>query len=122
MDQEPNMQENTEMQTEEVVADTPASKNIIIVVVLAVIVVVLALVYLWGSGVQAPAPEQAPEEVPVAEVPVALPADEQVEVLKTVSVSDELEAIESDISSTDLESIDIELNSIESELESALQE
>jgi hypothetical protein len=90
-----------------------SSKNMLIVVVIAVIVVALALMYIWGSSIAL----KNKIDVDTPPIPSAPTMDEQVETLKQVSTSDEIDAIEADIQNTDLENIDADLEQIEAGLE-----
>lgn len=74
--------------------------------------------------------ETSPVSTPLAERPTAAENNEpesttakaQVETMQTVSPSDSLSAIESDIENTQLNSLGAELEAIEAELEAALED
>jgi len=108
-------QTNTEQQLRGEVEHS-ASKNIVIVVVVAIIIVVLALMYMWGARVQ------ESMNTPIEELPTLPASDEQVENLKQVSTSDELEDIERDIDATELDNLDADLTELEAEIDAALVE
>lgn len=86
-------------------------KNLIITVVIALVVVVLALMYLWGSKLRNE-PDQLPPAFPAE--------DEQTMELKKVSDSDDLNAIEQDLTNTDLGNLDADLSDFEAELDASL--
>ena len=86
-------------------------------IVLVVLMLALAGLYYWSAPrAEAPnAPAAAPAEVPPA--PARDPLEEQLSVQDS---SDDLSAIEKDLSQTDLDAVDQELSDIEAELEQAL--
>jgi hypothetical protein len=89
-------------------------KGVVIGVLIAALVLIFGAFYLWGSMLgdeTAEAPVIPPNREP--ETPRA---DADVQILNTVSSSDELSAIEADLESTNLETLDAELSQIESEL------
>lgn len=93
-------------------------------VILGVMVVVLVLIlgglYLWGSQINLPAMDGLPaqNEPFDNEEPETPRAAADVQILETLSTSDELGAIEADLESTNLGTLDSELSTIENELDS----
>jgi uncharacterized protein HemX len=91
--------------------------------ILAVLVIMLVLIlgglYLWGGMLSKEA--RMTEETPIInnepETPRAV-ADQ--EIFQIVSPSDELEAIEADISSTNFDALDGDLMTIDAEMDAAL--
>lgn len=86
--------------------------------ILAILVIVLILIlgglYLWGSELR------KMEEVPVMpeiinDEPETPRAEADVEILNTMSPSDEIDMIEADITSTDIDSMNSDLNTIDAE-------
>lgn len=79
------------------------------------IAVLIGGLYLWGSMLT---PEDL-EPLPISRSnnePETTRANADVQILDTMSPSDEITAIEADIESTQLESLDTELEAMESEL------
>lgn len=90
--------------------------------ILGVLLIALALILgglvFWGSRL----PHEVPnleESIPNNE-PETPRATADAQILETLSPSDELDAIDADLSSTNLDSLDTELNTIEAELGSAM--
>lgn len=101
-------------------APTSLVKGPVILALLTALVTILAGLYYWFVILQTdytipvtpstrPAPEQNNE-------PESTTAEADVSALTTVSSSDELDAIASDLEATDLQSLDAELLDIEAEL------
>ncbi len=92
--------------------------------ILGILVIALVLIfiglYLWG-GMLGPQVEPI-QEVPIVnnepETPRAV-ADQAI--LETLSPSDEVSAIEADLSSTNFDSLDAELTTIDAELDAELE-
>lgn len=91
------------------------SRGIIIGVLIIILVIILGGLYLWGRTLSQP--EITPPPARVNNEPETPRAETDVEILETVSSSDEISAIESDLDSTNLDSLDSELESIEAELD-----
>jgi len=107
-------------------SDTTTHLGIILGILIVLLVLILGGLYLWGSTLQnVPVTPAAPAlERPTAEEnnePESTTADAQVQALETVSISNEIEAIEADIESTNLDALDAELEAIDAELDAALQ-
>jgi uncharacterized protein HemX len=88
-------------------------------VLLILLVLILGGLYLWGAALTE---EQSTEETRVIpnNEPETTRAQADAEILETVSPSDSLDAIETDIESTNLDSLDAELTTMEAELNAAL--
>lgn len=88
-------------------------------VILGILVLALALIfcglYLWGGMLHE-------KENPVSEIPIVnnepetIRATTDVQILDTLSPSDELDAIDADLGSTNLDSLDTDLTAIDAEL------
>lgn len=95
-------------------------------VLIVVLVLILGGLYLWGATLS-----EAPQSAPVAE-PVPMPveneepetprAEADTSILETVSTSDTLDALETDLENTNLDTLDSEMQAIDAELEAALEE
>lgn len=88
-------------------------------VLLIVLVLILVGLYIWGA--------ELTEESETYELPEILNnepetprAEADAQILRTVSSSDSIEAIEADVESTNLDSLDSELEEIERELNAEL--
>ncbi len=94
-------------------------------VLIVVLVLILGGLYLWGATLsEGPqhmdtAEETAPREIENKE-PETPRAEADTQILETVSSSDEIEAIETDIDNTNLDTLDAEMEAIDAELEAAL--
>lgn len=92
--------------------------------VLAVLVLLLLLVfgglYIWGRMLQTEIP-QPESPLPPNNEPETPRSQADVQILDTVSSSDDLGAIESDLQSTNFGDIDTDLEIIGNELDTALQ-
>ena len=86
--------------------------------VLGILVIVLVLIvgglYLWGASLNQEAENIPPRAIENNE-PETPRAQADAQILSTVSSSDSLDAIETDVTSTNLDSIDTELSEIEQE-------
>ena len=125
---EPNFEgEEMKMPTEVVVAPAQENKNIlnstIILLLFIILVVILGGLYYWYSIVKSIPIIQPTNNRPTAEQnnePESTNAEAQTQALDVVSTSDELGAIEADVSSTNLDNLDAELNALDAELTGAL--
>ncbi len=91
-------------------------RGIIIGVLILALALIFCALYLWGSMLSpAPTPVFTP---PTNTEPETPRADADIQILKTVSGSDEISSIATDIESTNLDSLDTELELIERDLES----
>lgn len=79
-----------------------------------ILVLILGGLYLWGSMLHEE-PVVPPPPI-VNHEPETPRAVTDIEILNTVSPSDELDAIEADLSATNLDSIDADLTAIDAEL------
>lgn len=92
--------------------------------ILGVLLIALALILgglvLWGS--------RLPKDMPALEAPIPNNEPEtprataDAQILETLSPSDELDAIDADLSSTNLDSLDTELNTIDAELGAVMEQ
>ncbi|MCD5382192.1 MAG: hypothetical protein LR017_02640 [Candidatus Pacebacteria bacterium] len=93
-------------------------------VLIVVLVLILGGLYLWGATLsEGPAPAaEAPTEPRQIEnnEPETPRAEADTHILETVSSSDEISAIETDIDNTNLDSLDAEIEAIDAELKAAL--
>jgi len=89
-------------------------------VLIIILVLVLAGLYLWG-GMLSKEQTRMNERTIVNNEPETPRAEADVQILNTLSPSDELDAIEADLDGTNFDSIDQDLNSIDAELNAALQ-
>lgn len=92
--------------------------------VLAILVIILLLIlgglYIWGSMLETELP-QTTEQLPLNNEPETPRSEADVQILETVSPSDDLGAIDADIRSTNFDSIDTDLDIIGGEIDAALQ-
>lgn len=100
--------------------------GIILGVLIVVLMLILAGLYMWSQLLQNQSPAVVPQESaqPTAEQnnePESTNAEADVQVLQTMSTSDEISTIESDLDSTNLDGIDAELTAIDAELDAAMQ-
>ena len=88
--------------------------------ILGILVIVLALIfiglYIW-AGMLGPEPEPMQEISIVNNEPETPRAVADQAILETLSPSDDINAIEADLSSTNFDSLDAELTTIDAELE-----
>ena len=134
VDQDPSVDPTTLPDSEMVMPESEepteahhSSLGIILGVLVVILVLILGGLYLWGTTMKTyDEPMELPPvpERPTAEKnnePESTNAEAEVEVLETVSTSDEIEAIEADLEATDLDALDAELDIIEAELDASLQ-
>lgn len=110
-----NQNEETKMHIPQEFAEKPVTHNGPILAILVIILVVLlGGLYLWGNVLRDEQP-QSPNiinnepETPRSEV--------DVQILNTMSPSDEIDAIEADLDNTELDSLTAELVAIDAELD-----
>lgn len=87
-------------------------------VIAIMLVLILAGLYIWG-GMLTEQTVVVPEPI-VNNEPETPRAEADIQILKTLSPSDELSAIEADLFSTDSNSLDTDLNTIDVEFEAVL--
>lgn len=88
-------------------------------VLILILVLILAGLFLWGRTMNEPV---TPVETPIVNnEPETTRAVADQQIFETLSPSDELDAIDADISATNLDSLDTELGTIDVELDAALQ-
>jgi hypothetical protein len=91
--------------------------------ILGILILALALIlgglFFWGSMINEQA-EPTPEPVIVNNEPETPRAVADQQLFETLSPSDELDAIDADLSSTNLESLDTDIAAIDAELDAAL--
>lgn len=104
----------TENKTPEALHEASLTRGIIIGVLVLVLALILCGFYLWGSQIAREAP--IPFTPPPNNEPETPRADADIQILKTVSDSDEISAIEADLGSTNLDELDKELPLIERDL------
>ena len=81
------------------------------------LIIVLGGLYLWGASIHTEMQTQI--EIPIANnEPETVRAKVDTQILETLSPSDDLNAIEADLTSTNLDTVDADLNAIESEFNS----
>lgn len=102
--------------TSQVLAHTSRVRAAIIGTLVIVLVLLLCALYLWGALLSSPTPEPVPFQAPPNHEPETPRADADIQILKTVSSSDEIAAIEADLNSTNLDSLDQELDLIDRDL------
>ncbi len=90
-------------------------------VLLIMVVLSISGLYIWGSMLSKEAP-QTTEPPIVNHEPETPRAIVDTQILETLSPSDDLNAIEADISSTNLDSLDTDITAIDTELNAALPE
>jgi len=125
---EPNFEgEEMKMHTETAPLPAEVNKSIlsgpIILLLFIILVVILGGLYYWYSIVKSIPIIQPTNNRPTAEQnnePESTNAEAQTQALDVVSTSDELGAIEADVSSTNLDNLDAELNALDAELTGAL--
>ena len=90
--------------------------------ILGVLVIVLVLIlgglFLWGGFLAKTVPPGQPN--PINNEPETLRAQTDTQILGTMSPSDDLAAIETDIGSTNLDSLDTDLTAVDNELNNSL--
>ncbi len=90
--------------------------------ILGIIVIIMALIlgglYLWGSMLST----EPVQETIINNEPETPRAEADVQILNTMSPSDDLGAIEADIENTDIDSLDAELQTIDLEIEAVFGE
>ncbi len=89
-------------------------KGIIIGLAITGSAVLLGMLYLWGGTRTQSVPE--PFNPPENNEPETPRADADIQILRTVSSSDEIVSIEADLESTNLDALDRELELIEQDL------
>lgn len=100
-------------------SDQPSFIGIILGILIIVLMAVLGGLYLWGAQLQqqltAPLPELTPTRPSDEEnnEPESNNAEADVQVLQTLSTSDEISAIEADIESTNLDTLDAEITTLD---------
>jgi hypothetical protein len=119
--QNPDSTIDTSMKMPTTFSETHHSQTgVILGVLIVILVIILGGLYLWGASLtQAPTVDditEAPIDNNEPETPRAV-ADTQM--LKVVSSSDEIGAIEADIGSTNLDTLGSELDEIGRELQAA---
>lgn len=106
---------------EELYKDKPHSHlGPILGVLIIMLVLILGGLYLWGGMLSKEAVET--EQPAVNNEPETPRAEADMEIMGTVSSSDELSAIEADVESTNLDSLDSDLTAAEAELNAAYGE
>jgi biopolymer transport protein ExbD len=93
----------------------PFVRGIVIGLLIIVLFILLAALYIWGSMLNQPQEIFVP---PTNNEPETPRADADIQILGTVSSSDELTAIEADLESTNLDELQKELPLIENDLNS----
>jgi uncharacterized protein HemX len=87
-------------------------------ILLIVLVIILGGMYLWGASLDQQERYAEPRAIENDE-PETARAEADVQILKTVSSSDTMDAIEADLESTNLDTLDAELGEMGRELERA---
>lgn len=91
----------------------------VLALIILALLIILGGLYLWGSSLSK---EDVLFEPPtVNNEPETPRAIADLQILETVSSSDEIGAIEADIMSTNLDGLDTEMSLVEAELEAALR-
>lgn len=90
-------------------------------VLVIILILVLAGLYLWGGMLSKEQVEVEQRQI-INNEPETPRAEADVQIMNTMSPSDEIEAIEADLDGTHLDSIGDELNTIDAELNAALGE
>jgi hypothetical protein len=104
--------ENTEATQDHVATEPEKPIGPAVGTVIIVLILIIGAFYFWGYKLEN---TPAVDETVTAEEVLAQP-DVSLDALNTQSSSDEIEAIEQDISTTDLEGLDAELENIDAEL------
>ncbi len=104
----------TDTKTQDALHEASLTRGIIIGVLVLVLALILCGFYLWGSQIARETP--IPFTPPTNNEPETPRADADIQILKTVSDSDEISAIEADLGSTNLDELDKELPLIERDL------
>lgn len=93
--------------------------GVVLGILIVLLVIILGGLYLWGASLSK---ESALPTVPeiINDEPETPRADADVQMLKTVSPSDELDAIEADLESTNLDILGTEIDTLDNELNSGL--
>lgn len=94
-------------------ADTSLTRGIVIGLLIIAGAVLVGGLYLWGSMLNQPAPQ---EPIPENHEPETPRADADIQILSTVSSSDDISAIEADLNSTNLDNLDQETALIDNDL------
>ncbi len=93
------------------------TRGIAIGLLITILAVLLSGLYLWNALLPEKGPEPSPFVVPSNKEPETPRADADIQILHTVSNSDEIASIEADLESTNLDSLDKELDLIENDLD-----
>ncbi len=116
---ETNDQINTVPTTSTGGVPTPAptlTRGIVIGLLVIVLIILVCALYVWGSMISRDIEAPINFEAPINNEPETPRADADVEILRTMSSSDEVASIEADLESTNLDSLDKELDLIDSDL------
>ncbi len=90
-------------------------------VLLLLLVVVAAGLYLWGAELQKDvANQEAPRDI-INNEPETPRAEADIQILETLSTSNEIGAIEADIMSTNLDTLDADIAAVEQEMRTAIE-
>lgn len=84
-------------------------------VLIIMLVLILSGLYIWGGMLNEEAEREAPNTL-INNEPETPRANVDTQILDTTSPSDELDAIEADISNTNIDSLDTDLTAIDVEL------
>ena len=98
----------------DILSHTSNERGLIIGFLTGTLILLLIGLYFWGSRLST-----APESVFIApenHEPETPRADADIQILKTVSSSDEISSIKADLDSTNLDSLDKELDLIDNDL------
>jgi hypothetical protein len=106
---------NASMHTPEGYEPTPVSHNgPVLGVLVLMLVLILGGLYLWGGELKKQ--EQQIVQPPIINNEPETPrAEADVDILNTLSSSDELDALQADITNTNLDSINADLNTVDAE-------
>ena len=96
--------------------DASLARGITIGLLVIVLVILLCALYLWGALLTRQVEEPVNFMIPSNNEPETPRADADIQILKTVSGSDDLAAIEADLGSTNIDELDKELPLIENDL------
>lgn len=111
------MEETQELQQQGVKKrDASLARGVVIGLLVIVLVILLCALYLWGALLSKQAEEPIVFNPPSNNEPETPRADADIQILKTVSASDDIAAIEADLSSTNLDGLDKEMPLIENDL------